>query len=111
MAGKIANCKKRFVNADVVAFAAASTVYNRLDVLISNVESTEAILLRKRKFSDTSLIVSWCTESDWAAFKRSPKARDVRKVRLPENWICFLRLKFRSCEAANPICIRSRKSS
>jgi DNA repair protein RecO (recombination protein O) len=27
------------------------------------VESTEAILLRKRKFSDTSLIVSWCTES------------------------------------------------
>ena len=26
-------------------------------------ESTEAILLRKRKLSDTSLIVSWCTES------------------------------------------------
>ena len=26
-------------------------------------ESTEAILIRKRKFSDTSLIVSWCTES------------------------------------------------
>jgi DNA repair protein RecO (recombination protein O) len=26
------------------------------------VESTAAILLRKRKFSDTSLIVSWCTE-------------------------------------------------
>src|SRR5712671_1832039 len=26
-------------------------------------ESTSAILLRKRKFSDTSLIVSWCTES------------------------------------------------
>ncbi len=26
-------------------------------------ESTEAILLRKRKFSDTTLIVSWCTES------------------------------------------------
>ena len=26
-------------------------------------ETTEAILLRKRKFSDTSLIVSWCTES------------------------------------------------
>ena len=25
-------------------------------------ESTEAILLRKRKFSDTSWIVSWCTE-------------------------------------------------
>jgi DNA repair protein RecO (recombination protein O) len=27
------------------------------------VQSTLAILLRKRKFSDTSLIVSWCTES------------------------------------------------
>jgi DNA repair protein RecO (recombination protein O) len=26
-------------------------------------ESTEGILLRKRKLSDTSLIVSWCTES------------------------------------------------
>src|SRR6266513_1614573 len=26
-------------------------------------ESSVAILLRKRKFSDTSLIVSWCTES------------------------------------------------
>ncbi len=26
-------------------------------------ESTSAIVLRKRKFSDTSLIVSWCTES------------------------------------------------
>ncbi|HXX40966.1 MAG TPA: DNA repair protein RecO [Chthoniobacterales bacterium] len=26
-------------------------------------ESTAAILLRKRKFSETSLIVSWCTES------------------------------------------------
>ena len=26
-------------------------------------ESSEAILLRKRKFSDTSLIVSWCSES------------------------------------------------
>jgi DNA repair protein RecO (recombination protein O) len=27
------------------------------------VQSTAAILLRRRKFSDTSLIVSWCTES------------------------------------------------
>jgi DNA repair protein RecO (recombination protein O) len=27
------------------------------------VQSTVAILLRKRKFSETSLIVSWCTES------------------------------------------------
>ena len=26
-------------------------------------ENTRAILLRKRKFSDTSLIVSWCTDS------------------------------------------------
>ncbi len=26
-------------------------------------ESTSAILLRKRKLSDTSLIVHWCTES------------------------------------------------
>ena len=26
-------------------------------------ETSEAILLRKRQFSDTSLIVSWCTES------------------------------------------------
>ena len=30
---------------------------------IALVETTAAILLRKRKFSDTSLIVSWCTES------------------------------------------------
>jgi DNA repair protein RecO (recombination protein O) len=28
-----------------------------------SVQSTAAILLRKRKFSDTSLIISWCTES------------------------------------------------
>src|SRR5204863_7403773 len=27
------------------------------------VQTTAAILLRRRKFSDTSLIVSWCTES------------------------------------------------
>jgi DNA repair protein RecO (recombination protein O) len=27
------------------------------------VDTTDAVLLRKRKFSDTSLIVSWCTES------------------------------------------------
>ena len=30
---------------------------------LSPVESTSAILLRKRKLSDTSLIVSWCTDS------------------------------------------------
>jgi len=33
------------------------------NLCLRQVESTEAILLRKRKFSDTSLIVSWCTES------------------------------------------------
>ncbi len=32
-------------------------------MLTCGVQSTAAILLRKRKFSDTSLIVSWCTES------------------------------------------------
>jgi len=32
-------------------------------LLCFEVESTAAILLRKRKFSDTSLIISWCTES------------------------------------------------
>jgi DNA repair protein RecO (recombination protein O) len=32
-------------------------------VLTCGVQSTAAILLRKRKFSDTSLIVSWCTQS------------------------------------------------
>jgi DNA repair protein RecO (recombination protein O) len=32
-------------------------------VLGCTVQSTAAILLRKRKFSDTSLIVSWCTQS------------------------------------------------
>jgi DNA repair protein RecO (recombination protein O) len=36
---------------------------DRFDVLTCGVQSTAAILLRKRKFSDTSLIVSWCTES------------------------------------------------
>lgn len=30
---------------------------------MAGVESTPAILLRKRKLSDTSLIISWCTES------------------------------------------------
>ena len=37
---------------------------NVVAAFVSNaVETTAAILLRKRKFSDTSLIVSWCTES------------------------------------------------
>jgi DNA repair protein RecO (recombination protein O) len=47
MAGQIDNCKI----APVVVLG------------FHRVESTEAILIRKRKFRDTSLIVSWCTES------------------------------------------------
>src|SRR5215831_5630994 len=47
MAGMIANCKNRGHSCG----------------RFGRVESSEAILLRKRKFSDTSLIVSWCTES------------------------------------------------
>src|ERR1700740_234103 len=39
------------------------TVRAKLVVLDWPVQTTAAILLRKRKFSDTSLIVSWCTES------------------------------------------------
>jgi DNA repair protein RecO (recombination protein O) len=47
MAGKAGNCK-----------------IERARVLrLWRMESTEAILIRKRKFSDTSLIVSWCTDS------------------------------------------------
>jgi DNA repair protein RecO (recombination protein O) len=40
------------------AVASSKDSHNNLPV-----ETTAAILLRKRKFSDTSLIVSWCTES------------------------------------------------
>ena len=47
MAGEIDNCK-----------VAAAIVLG-----FDRMESTEAILIRKRKFSDTSLIVSWCTDS------------------------------------------------
>ena len=47
MGGKAGNCK-----------------IERARVLrLWRMESTEAILIRKRKFSDTSLIVSWCTDS------------------------------------------------
>src|SRR6266498_6130993 len=47
MAGKAGNCK-----------------IERAHVLrLWRMESTEAILIRKRKLSDTSLIVSWCTDS------------------------------------------------
>jgi DNA repair protein RecO (recombination protein O) len=50
-------------------------------------DSTEAILLRKRKFSDTSLIVSWCTESfgcvqTVAKGARRPKSPFVGKLDL-----------------------------
>jgi DNA repair protein RecO (recombination protein O) len=44
------------------------------------VESTLAILLRKRKLSDTSLIVSWCTESLGCV---DTVARGARRVKTP----------------------------
>ena len=47
MAGEAANCK-------IAPFVVLG---------FPPVETTEAILIRKRKFRDTSLIVSWCTES------------------------------------------------
>ena len=87
MAGKIANCKIKLEQSVILSEAAesvvakrnrrgiASTSFNALRMTCAQaplqlarcanfgrVESTEAILLRKRKFSDTSLIVSWCTE-------------------------------------------------
>jgi DNA repair protein RecO (recombination protein O) len=43
-------------------------------------ESTTAILLRKRKLSDTSLIVSWCTESLGCI---QTAARGARRVKSP----------------------------
>lgn len=79
MAGARNKCKRAPCSCEpqsvVAAFAAANAkflwtgawhkhLYNSLDVLrLRRMESTEAILLRKRKFSDTTLIVSWCTES------------------------------------------------
>jgi DNA repair protein RecO (recombination protein O) len=44
------------------------------------VESSNAILLRKRTFSDTSLIVSWCTESLGCI---QTVARGARRARSP----------------------------
>jgi DNA repair protein RecO (recombination protein O) len=44
------------------------------------VQSTAAILLRKRKFSDTSLIVSWCTESLGCI---QTVAKGARRLRTP----------------------------
>ncbi|HEX4639376.1 MAG TPA: DNA repair protein RecO [Chthoniobacterales bacterium] len=43
-------------------------------------QSTAAILLRKRKFSDTSLIVSWCTESLGCI---QTVAKGARRVKTP----------------------------
>jgi len=44
------------------------------------VQSTAAVLLRKRKFSDTSLIVSWCTESLGCI---QTVAKGARRVKTP----------------------------
>ncbi|PYL29903.1 MAG: hypothetical protein DMF45_04000 [Verrucomicrobia bacterium] len=44
------------------------------------VQSTAAILLRKRKFSDTSLIVSWCTESLGCV---QTVAKGARRIKTP----------------------------
>ena len=43
-------------------------------------ESTSAILLRKRKLSDTSLIISWCTESLGCIQTVAKGARRARSV-------------------------------
>ncbi len=43
-------------------------------------ESTTAILLRKRKLSDTSLIVSWCTEALGCV---QPVAKGARRAKSP----------------------------
>lgn len=43
-------------------------------------ESTAAILLRKRKFSDTSLIISWCTEARGCI---QTVAKGARRVKTP----------------------------
>ncbi|HET9800800.1 MAG TPA: DNA repair protein RecO [Chthoniobacterales bacterium] len=43
-------------------------------------QTTAAILLRKRKFSDTSLIVSWCTESLGCV---QTMAKGARRVKTP----------------------------
>jgi DNA repair protein RecO (recombination protein O) len=44
------------------------------------VENTAAILLRKRKLSDTSLIISWCTESLGCIQTVAKGARRARSV-------------------------------
>src|SRR5258708_28577431 len=47
---------------------------------MGGVQSTAAILLRKRKFSDTSLIGSWCTESLGCV---QPVAKGARRAKTP----------------------------
>ena len=47
---------------------------------INEMESTAAILLRKRKLSDTSLIISWCTESLGSI---QTAARGARRAKSP----------------------------
>src|SRR6266516_5686943 len=64
MAGKAGNCK-----------------IERAHVLrLWRMESTEAILIRKRKFRDTSLIVSWCTESCGCI---QTVAKGARRLKIP----------------------------
>ena len=50
------------------------------DVLKWPVETATAILLRKRKFSETSLIVSWCTDSLGCI---QTMARGARRLKTP----------------------------
>ncbi|PYL88611.1 MAG: hypothetical protein DMF16_08025 [Verrucomicrobia bacterium] len=58
--------------------------------------STRGILLRKRKLSDTSLIVSWCTNS----------LGIIQTVALfADSSICSLKPSYQSRKAANRICI------
>jgi len=51
-------------------------------------QARPAILLRKRKFSDTSLIVSWCT-GVVGCIQTMAKGARRRRVRSPASWICF----------------------
>src|SRR2546430_4281307 len=51
----------RFPRAKSRSSNCAASLFIRVRVAL--METSAAILLRKRKFSDTSLIVSWCTES------------------------------------------------
>ena len=63
-------------------------------------QSSAAILLRKRKFSDTSLIVSWCTESLGCI---QTMARGARRPRSPFD---SHRLQLRSLQAYSRYAVR-----